>query len=174
MKSIFFQSAATCVAFIFFTIGCNAPTPDTAVKTPEPAKQVVAKPDMAKIKAEIQAIETAWANNTNAGNAAALADNYSDDAISMPDNQPMVVGKAAIRKDIDEGMAKRAKDGITVAYETMEVYGDDDRVTEVGKTIRKDAKGTMVGTGKYMAIFEKRNGKFICIRDIGNEDQKAK
>ena len=56
----------------------------------------------------------------------------------------------------------------------MDVYGSGDYVTEVGKTTIKDEKGNVTTTGKYMAIWEKRNGKWVCIRDINNEDAKEK
>jgi len=34
----------------------------------------------------------------------------------------------------------------------------------------KDASGKEISTGKYMAVWEKRNGKYICVRDISNND----
>jgi len=153
--------AAACLALFVSTIGCNAPTNETA------------KPDLVKIKAEIQAIENDWAKALNARDTAASLVVYSDDAISMGNDRPMVIGKAALQKDIAEGMTKMPK-GMTLAFETLEVFGDDNLVTEVGKTIEKDSTGAVMLTGKYMAIFEKRGGKFICIRDISNNDQKAK
>ena len=45
-------------------------------------------------------------------------------------------------------------------------------ITEVGKTTRMDASGKVTSIGKYMAIWEKRNGKYICVRDISNNDSK--
>jgi len=36
-----------------------------------------------------------------------------------------------------------------------------------------DAAGKVTATGKYMAVWEKRDGKWLCIRDIGNEDAKT-
>lgn len=54
----------------------------------------------------------------------------------------------------------------------MDAFGCDNYVTEVGKTIRKDSTGKTTYTGKYMALWEKRDGKWICIRDIGNYDKK--
>jgi len=66
----------------------------------------------------------------------------------------MAVGKAAIRKSIEEGLAKRSK-GETATYETMDVFGDGNIVTETGKTTVKDANGKVAYTGKYMAIWEK-------------------
>lgn len=132
-----------------------------------------AKPDMAALKVEIQTLENAWAAADNARDAAALAAFYADDAVSMPGNKPMVTGKEAIKKDIEASMAKKPK-GATIAFEIMDVFGDDNQVTEVGKTIVKDATGKVTYTGKYMAIWEKRDGKYLCVRDIGNDDVKEK
>jgi ketosteroid isomerase-like protein len=47
-------------------------------------------------------------------------------------------------------------------------------VTEIGTAISKDASGKVIRTGKYMAVWEKRDGKYICIRDIYNSDAAAK
>ncbi len=168
---------AICIAFSLFTFGCN-PATDTAAKAAEATKEtakemVVAKPDMGKVKAEIQALESAWAAADNARDAAAISAFYADDAISMSNNNPMLVGKAAILKDIEAGLAKRQK-GATVSYDIMDVFGDENTVTEVGKTTSKDATGKVFNTGKYMAIWEKRNGKYVCVRDIYNDDAKEK
>jgi len=51
-------------------------------------------------------------------------------------------------------LAKRSK-GETATYETMDVFGDGNIVTETGKTTVKDANGKVAYTGKYMAIWEK-------------------
>jgi uncharacterized protein (TIGR02246 family) len=136
-------------------------------------QQMSAKPDLVKLKAEIQALESSWAAADNARNANAIAAFYADDAMSLSNNKPMLVGKAAIQKDISESLAKRTK-GSTVTYDVMDVFGNYNTVTEVGKTTVKDAAGKVISTGKYMAIWEKRNGKFICVRDIYNDDVKEK
>lgn len=156
----YLRLAAASVALFVSTTGCN------------PAATEKAKPDMAAIKTEIQAIETAWADALNARDTAAIAAIYTDDAISMGNDRPMVTGKEALKKDIAEGMAKMPK-GMTLSFETMEVFGDENTVTEVGKTIEKDSTGAVKLTGKYMAIFEKRDGKYRCTRDISNNDKKA-
>jgi len=159
--------AAICVALSFFVIGCTAPAPK-AIEAP-----VEIKPDMEAVKAEIQAIESSWAAADNARDANAVAAFYSDDAISLSNNKPMIVGKTDILNDITESLAKRAP-GSTVAYDLLEVYGNENVATEIGKSTQKDASGNVISTGKYMAIWEKRDGKFICIRDIYNEDAKEK
>ena len=149
--------------------GCNTP----AQKAEATTEQVAAKPDMAVIKTEIQAIETEWASATTAKDIDKVMSLYADDAVEMADDEPMCVGKAAIQQLLLKSMKAR-KAGTTVSYETMDVYGDGNVVTEVGKTTVKDAAGKVVSTGKYMGIFEKRDGKFICIRDINNDDAKSK
>jgi uncharacterized protein (TIGR02246 family) len=172
MKSI--KLSMLGIAILIFTIGCNSqPDKKTEMESTLTTELVVAKADMVSIKAEIQGLENDWAAADNARNAIGVAAFYSDDAISMSNNAPMIVGKAAIQKDTEQSLAKRAQ-GETVAYETLEVFGDGNTVTEIGTAISKDASGKVVRTGKYMAIWEKRDGKYICIRDIYNSDAAAK
>ena len=162
-----------CLVLCALTIGCNSPATDNAANAANPTEQVAAKPDMAVLKAAIQALETQWATADNARDANAIAAFYADDAVSMANNAPMLVGKAAILKDVQASLAKRLK-GANTAYTVMDVFGDENTVTEVGKTTRNDASGKVISTGKYMAIWEKRGGKLLCIRDISNDDVKAK
>ena len=169
-----FKCATACVVFFFFAVGCSQSTTDeTANKKSETEQATTTKTDPTKLKAEIQELETAWAVADNARDVNALAAFYADDAISMSNGKPMVIGNAAIKKDMEEGMSKRPK-GVTTSYDVMDAYGSDNYATEVGKTTRMDSTGKVISTGKYMAIWEKRNGKWICIRDISNEDVEKK
>ncbi len=164
----FFSILVTCIALSIFTVACTAPTNDAAIKA---AKTVIAQPDMAKIKAEIKAIEDAWAAASNAKDVATIVGFYADDAISMNDDLPMLVGKAAIQKGVEAEMARRKENAKTV-FETLDLYGDENCVTEVGKTTLTDSTGKVIYAGKYMAVWEKRNGKWLTIRDISNDDAK--
>lgn len=162
------------ILLFLFMIGCN----EGAVEEPSDVKSdttqdASAKTDPAKLKEEIQAVETAFANADNARDAKAIAAFYADDAVTLDNNQPMVVGHAAIEKSVEAYLAKRPN-GVTTAYETLDVFGCDNYATEVGKISRKDPAGKTVYAGKYMAIWEKRDGKWICIRDIANDDAKEK
>lgn len=173
-KMNFFKLAMLGIAISIFTFGCNSqPDKKTEMEPAITTEPAVAKADMASIKAEIQGLENDWAAADNARNAIAIATFYSDDAISLSNNAPMIVGKAAIQKDTEQSLAKRAQ-GETVSYETLEVFGDGKTVTEIGTAISKDASGKVIRTGKYMAIWEKRDGKYICIRDIYNNDAAVK
>ena len=162
------------LTLLFLSVSCNTTTSEKTVAEPTvPAEPVIVKPDMAAVKAEIQAVETAWAAATNARDVNALMALYADDAVSMANNAPSLIGKAAIQKDTETNLAKRPE-GSTISFETTEVFGDDQVVTEIGISVMKDAAGKVTSTGKYMAIFEKRDGKYICIREIYNDDAKQK
>lgn len=169
-----FKITTAFIGLCFIAISCNQPSTDKSTETKSDSTGMMsAKSDPAQLKKEIQERETAWANADNARDANALAAFYADDAKSLATDKPMLEGNAAIKKDIEESLAKRPK-GAKLTYDVMDVYGAGDYATEVGKTTRMDSTGKVTTTGKYMAIWEKRNGKWICIRDIGNEDAKAK
>jgi uncharacterized protein (TIGR02246 family) len=170
-KKNYFRIATACIALSLFSVACNPPATEEKAAPEVITAPVAAAPDMVAIKAEIQGLENAWAAADSAGDVPALLAFYADDAVSMGGDTPMAVGKAAIQKEIEASMASRPA-GTTVKYETLEVFGDDKIVTEVGKITRMDASGKVTSMGKYMAIWEKRDGKYVCIRDIGNNDAK--
>lgn len=167
-KTIFVPMYAACI-LVF--AACQEPAKEETPAAPVTTVAEPAKPDMVKIKADIQAVENAWATAQNAKDLKTLASMYADDAVSMPDDEPMLMGKAAIQKKMEADFAKPSKYA-SVAFETMDVYAQGDVVTEVGKTIYKDAAGKQTGGGKYFAIFKNVDGKYLCIREIYNQDSK--
>lgn len=170
-----FRFATLCIAVFCFTLGCNNAAEDKAdaTTTTEAAPPAAVTTDMTKLKATIQALESSWAAADNARDTNAIAAFYADDAISLSNNKPMVKGKAAILNDIKEALTKRPK-GSVVSYDIMDVFGNEQTVTETGTSTQKDATGKILNTGKYMAIWENRNGKYSCVRDIYNDDVKQK
>lgn len=167
--------ATLCFALSFLTVGCNNAAEDktaatTATEVTPPAAVTT---DMAKLQATVQALENSWAAADNARDTNAIAAFYADDAISLSNNKPMIKGKAAILIDIKEGLTKRPK-GSVVSYDVMDVFGNEQTVTETGTSTQKDATGKILNMGKYMAIWENRGGKYVCVRDIYNDDVKQK
>ncbi|MBC7536789.1 MAG: DUF4440 domain-containing protein [Ferruginibacter sp.] len=165
-KTILLVTYVSCV--LLFT-SCQE-----AEKKETPAEVTVAEPakaDLTQIRSQIVAIETAWAAAQNAKDVNALMAMYADDAVSMPDGEPMLAGKAAIQKKAEADFAKPSTYA-SIAFETLDVYAQGNVVTEVGKTMYKDAAGKTTGGGKYMAVYEKRDGKYLCIREIYNKDSK--
>lgn len=125
--------------------------------------------DMAKVRPEIQQVEIAWAEALNTRNIDALMALYADDAVSMVNNGPILTGKDAIRK-FQEAEWKSSPSAGTYTFETLDLYGDGETITEVGTSTLKDAAGNAISTGKYMAVFKKQDGKYLCVREIYNDD----
>lgn len=140
---------------------------------PAEATAEVPKTDLAQVKTEIQALENAWATAQNAKDINALMAMYTDDAISMTDGAPSLSGKAAIQAYQEAEFAK-APAGLSSEYTVQDVYGDGEIVTEVGTGVTKDASGAVIRTGKYVAIWKKTDGKYLCIREIYNSDAPKK
>ena len=126
---------------------------------------------MAAIKAEIIVLEKSWDTYFNSGDLNSLLSLYADDAIRLPNNQTIISGKEAIKKEMEIEQTKLKK-GYTNTSETTDVFGDENTVTEVGRTIRKDASGKVKSTGKYITIWKKMNGKFVTAREMWNDDAK--
>ena len=165
-KTILLVTYVSCVLLFASCQEAEKKETPAAVTVAEPAK-----PDLTQIRSEIVAIETAWAAAQNAKDVKALMAMYAEDAVSMPDGEPMLTGKAAIQKKAEADFAKPSTYA-SIAFETMDVYAQGNVVTEVGKTMYKDAAGKTTGGGKYMAVYEKRDGKYLCIREIYNKDSK--
>ncbi len=144
------------------------------ITTADSAKPVIAeaaKPDMSQVRSEIVAIENAWADALNKKDVNALMAMYTDDAQSMQDGGPTLIGKADIQKQTEMDFAGDRKFA-SIAFETTDVYAQGDFATEVGKTFYKDAAGKVTGSGKYMVVYEKKGGKYLCAREIFNKDKK--
>ncbi len=127
---------------------------------------------MAKVKAEIQAIGNKWADAENARDARTVADFYADDAIRLVNGMPMISGKANILKSLEEELANTPK-GTTISSESLDVFGNEKDVIDVGRLSLKDSTGKIFYTGKYMTYWQKRDGKYLAVRDMTNDDGKS-
>lgn len=133
-------------------------------------QETTAKPgDSSTVKADIQALENAWAAALNTQDLDALMALYTVDAVSMPDGEPALTGKDAIRKRQEREFAESPAD-LTYSFETLDVYGDENTVTETGKTTYKNAVGEITGTGKYIAIWKKQGDTYLCMREMYSND----
>jgi uncharacterized protein (TIGR02246 family) len=127
------------------------------------------KPDIAALTKTFQEMEDAYARAQSAKDAEGVMAYYADDARNMPNSQPVVSGKAAILNRIKKDMATDTSNNVTT-FEVLEVFAAGDLAVEIGKSTTKAPDGEVVMTGKYMSLFEKRDGKYVCIRDIWNND----
>ena len=127
--------------------------------------------DMDALTAEIQAMEDAYAEAQNAGDIEGILVYYADDAVNMPNEKPNVVGKEAIRERLTKKFAKENEDdGGSISFQVESIMADGDLLVEAGSSTYTASNGE-VSTGKYVSVFEKRDGKYVCVRDIWNEDE---
>jgi ketosteroid isomerase-like protein len=127
--------------------------------------------DVEQIKKEIQAKEDEFAATYNAGEMKQIG-YYAEDAITFSQNNPPLVGKAAILEylfaSVDSLSGKNK-----ISYTTKEVFvsNDGNQVVEIGYYQVVDSTNTPVNTGNYMTLFVKRDGKYVCLRDMSASDR---
>ncbi|MBD0851235.1 nuclear transport factor 2 family protein [Maribacter arenosus] len=121
--------------------------------------------DMVAVKAEIQAMEDAYAAAEKAKDADAVAAYYSEDAISYSRNTQPVSGRAAIRDRIAERIANDTLGNYNV-YKVVDLFAEGNSAVEIGSWTEFNTEGTETENGYYMSYFEKRDGKYECVRDM--------
>ena len=133
----------------------------SACSTPKKAETL----DMEKIKVEIQAMEDAYAAGEKAKDADAVVVYYSEDAINYSRNMEPSSGRAAIREKTANNMAKDTL-GNYVVYKIVDLFAEGNIAVEIGSWTQFDSSDKEIGHGNYMSYFEKRDGKYVCVRDM--------
>lgn len=128
--------------------------------------------DMTALRATLQGMEDAFAKAQMAEDAEGVVAYYADDATSLAPNKPAVVGKAAILAMTKEDLASDTT-RTAVKYEVVDVFAQGNLAVEIGKSTSTHKDGTTT-TGKYVSVFENRDGKWLCIRDSYSEDAPEK
>lgn len=149
------------VAFTTSIVSCEKKAEET------PATTIV---DKEQVKREIQAIQNTFAEHYNTKNTDSITF-YADDAKSFFIGRPPIVGKDSILEFLKTDI-KGIRNGIKFSFTTNEVHVSNDgmNVTEIGEYKLLDSTGTKVHGGNYISVFEKRNGKYVCIRDMTASD----
>jgi ketosteroid isomerase-like protein len=124
--------------------------------------------DKEQVKAEIQRIEDNFALTFNNRNADSLT-YYAEDAISYFSGQEPIIGIDAIHQHIEDELMDFPIGG-TISFETLEIYVTDDgnHVAEIGAHKLVDSTGLLLQKGHYVSFFAKRDGKYVCTRDMAN------
>ncbi|MGB5321655.1 YybH family protein [Lutimonas sp.] len=124
--------------------------------------------DKEQIKREIQARENEFAEIYNSGELKKIG-YYADDAITFYQNMPPIKSQAErlefLKPDLNSDSNK-------ISFKTNEIFAsnDGDQVLEIGSYTVVDSTNTIVGSGNYMSLFEKRDGQYVCLRDMSASD----
>src|SRR5690242_12080487 len=124
--------------------------------------------DKEQIKNEIQAKEDTFAELYNKGEFRDIG-YYADDATSFFQNRPPIVGKDSIIAFLKTDIISKTD---KISFKTKEVFvsSDGEQVVEVGNYKVIDSVGNPLNTGNYMTLFQKRNGKYVALRDMSAAD----
>jgi ketosteroid isomerase-like protein len=127
--------------------------------------------DKEQIKKEIQAKEDAFAEIYNTGELKNIG-YYADDATTFFPNRPPLVGKEAIVEFYKSAITS-ATDKISFTSKDIFISNDGNQVVEIGYFKVVDSTNTPINSGNYMSLFEKRDGKYVCVRDMSASDMPA-
>jgi ketosteroid isomerase-like protein len=143
---------------ISLIISCNT-------KKTEPVAVVI---DKEQIKQEIQAKENAFAEIYNSGIIKNIG-YYADDAITFYQNRAPLTSMEERIKFLESDVLSNTN---KISFTTKEVFvsSDGNQVVEIGYYQVVDSTNTAINTGNYMSLFEKRDGKYVCLRDMSASD----
>ena len=114
---------------------------------------------------QIKALDSGVADGINAGNASAVASQYTDDASILPPGAGRMDGKDAIQgywqAGIDAGLSN-----VSIVATTVDVMGDNS--VTVGTLSGKMGDADLAG--KYVVIGKKTSDGWKIHRDIWNFD----
>jgi len=145
-----------CIITLLYACNTNEKDPPTAVV------------DKEQIKKEIQAKEDEFAAVYNSGELKSIG-YYAEDAITFLQNRPALIGKEAIVEFLKSDLSENSN---KISFKTNEVFvsNDGNLVVEIGHFTVVDSTNTGINKGNYMSLFEKRNGKYVCVRDMSASD----
>lgn len=129
---------------------------------------IEAEIDKELIKKEIQDKENEFAEIYNTGELKNIG-YYAEDATTFAQNRAPIVGREAI---IEYLMVDVETNTDKISFTTREVFPSNDGklVLEIGYYQVVDSTDTPINTGNYMCLFEKRDGKYFCVRDMSASD----
>ena len=133
------------------------------------ACQTTTKPafDLANAKKEIEAANQEISELLAKGDSVGMVGAYSSDGAAMVANSPAIKDKNQL-KSIWNSFVQSGNTNLKL--NTMEVWGDENYISEEGTYELKTKEGNQVDNGKYIVIWKKENGKWKLHRDMSSSD----
>ncbi len=124
--------------------------------------------DKEQIKKEIQERENQFASIYNTGEVKKIG-YYADDAVTYYQNMAPISNK---QERFEFLMSDLNSNSNKISFTTTEVFPSSDgmQVLEIGYYTVVDSTNTAINTGNYMSLFEKRDGQYVCLRDMSASD----
>jgi len=124
-----------------------------------------------EVQAAIAAVNENFMAAFKRGDAAGLANFYTENGQLLPNGRDFVTGKAAIQAfwqaGMDMGITK------TLRLEIIETEGHGYTAIEIGKYTDSGEAGNVIDRGKYVVIWKQEGGQWKLHRDIWNSSLPA-
>ncbi len=157
MTKTYFFIAASLISF--YVSSCSS---NNSEKLPDLNTELALDKQWAK--SFIDSMNAKFSEQIALGDSSGLASHYWPDAELLLDNSEAVKGKdiinawgAAIRMGIKE-----------MTFSTTDITGSPTLIIETGNYEMKDEKKSLIDRGKYVVVWENRNGDWKLYRDIGS------
>jgi ketosteroid isomerase-like protein len=129
----------------------------------------------AEYKAKIESLNKEMVKNMLEGNTEKLLTIYTQDAISLPGNEPMSQGLTEIRKASEE-MAKSGVKFNSFEPTILKVMSSGNLITEIGtykiSMTVPEVGGPVDDHGKYLTIWEKQKDGSLKVKvEMWNSDK---
>jgi len=121
-------------------------------------KKLIIEVDMATLEKEIESRLRDYESHLKNGDAIALGAMYMENAEIIPST----VG----RKNITKAFGGMIRDSITGAsFKTTHLWGNDELLVEDGTGTWFHTNGKALGSGRYLLVWKKDEGKWKILRD---------
>ncbi|MEI6190618.1 MAG: DUF4440 domain-containing protein [Chitinophagia bacterium] len=125
--------------------------------------------DLNNAKKEIEAGDKEICSLLSKGDSVGAANMYSSNGKLMVNNMPSITGK----ENIASFWGGFIRMGGDVSLTTLEIWGDENLISEEGLFEIKLKDGKVADKGKYVVVWKKEDGKWKLHRDLSNSDLPA-
>jgi ketosteroid isomerase-like protein len=121
--------------------------------------------DLSILEKEIELRLREYESHLKNGDSIALGNMYMEDAEIIPST----IG----RNNITKAFGNMIRDSITgSSFKTTKLWGNDQLLVEDGRGTWYHTNGTAVGSGRYLLVWKKDDGKWKILRDTWFSDKK--
>lgn len=163
MPKIFFLIVLSSISLCIFSCHSN--------NTEKPSSQTAVDSAFDKqwARSFIDSINAKFSEQIASGDSVSLASHYWPDAELLLDNSEVVKGR-----DILPAWGSAIRMGVKeMSFTTTDITGSTTFIIETGNYEMKGEHQSVIDRGKYVVVWEKRNGEWKLYRDIGSTSMPA-
>lgn len=154
------------LTFVLLVLGAPVMVAQTTPQKPAGSSQ--------DIDAAIRSVADRYVKASLAGDAKTIASLYTDDAIEMPPNQPIIKGRAAIQQHYEALFKSGKASRFTLTH--LETRSSGDIGYDAGtydQAVTPPGASEVADTGKFVVVLKRSGGAWRVAYAIYNSDRPA-